>query len=88
MTKKDRIQYILNLMVEELENILENESLRDLSAEDIVQLALEVSTNNITQPSVKKPMVAEIDRNKVQFVIDDEFQVPLGGELITEDDYD
>jgi EAL domain-containing protein (putative c-di-GMP-specific phosphodiesterase class I) len=75
-------------MVEELENILENESLQELTAEDTIQLALEIVTNSsVDNPITKKPLVAEINREHVQFVIDDTFQVPLyGGELLMGDD--
>lgn len=87
MNKEQRIQYILNLVAEEIEQLLADDSI-SLTAEDTVQLALEMVINSTTESIPKKPLVAEIDREQVQYVIDEEFQIPLYGNLVVGEDED
>lgn len=82
MDKKRRVKYILKLVEEELDSILESESLQELAAEDCIQLALEIVTNNgyVIEPETRSPLTVSIDKRSVSFMIDDEMAIPLYGD--------
>lgn len=75
------IQRLLNKLGEELDDILNTPANRSLTPEECIQLALEIISNEESEPRVYSPLVVEIVKETVSFAIDDEFQIPLyGGE--------
>ena len=82
MERLSKIQYILSLMSDNIDEIINEESLEDLSPEEVVQLSLELSINQIFNlPEVKHSSpLATVSKEQAQFVIDDEFQIPLWSE--------
>jgi hypothetical protein len=77
MDRVFEIQRLLNKVVEELTDVLNTPVNDSLSPEECIQLAFEIVTNEESEPRVYSPLVAEIDKESVVFVIDEEFQIPL-----------
>ena len=81
MDRVSEIQRLLNKLVEEVNDIINTPSNHNLTPEECIQMALEIISNEESEPRVYSPLVAEIDKESVVFAIDDEFQIPLyGGE--------
>ena len=77
MDRVFEIQRLLNKVAEELTDVLNTPENDSLSPEECIQLAFEIVTNEENEPRVYSPLVAEIDKESVVFVIDEEFQIPL-----------
>jgi hypothetical protein len=77
MDRVFEIQRLLNKVAEELTDVLNTPANDSLSPEECIQLAFEIVTNEESEPRVYSPLVAEIDKESVVFVIDEEFQIPL-----------
>lgn len=89
MNRLSKIHYILSLMEDQVDEIINEESLEDLSAEEVVQLAFELSINQVFNlPKNYSSPLATVSKDQMQFVIDEEFQIPVWSEelLIGEDD--
>jgi len=78
MNKKDRIQYLLSLMEQEIEEILNEPMMEAFTAEETINLALElVSNQEFNRPKTYQSPIAQVDKDKVQFFLDEDFPVPL-----------
>jgi len=80
MNKRDKIDYILALVKEQIEEFLELEDLAgisDLSASELVVAAVEIVTTNIVTTVHYISPVGQVDRSNVSFMIDDELEVPI-----------
>lgn len=75
MNRVELIQALIEELMEELNNIVNTEELQDLSAEDCLMLAAEVTVNQ--QRAEKTQLMANINREDVEFVIDEDFCIPL-----------
>lgn len=85
MNRLSKIQYILSLIEDQVTEILNEESLEDLSPEEVIQLAFELSINQVfNQPTNFTTPLATVSKDQMQFVIDEDFAVPLW----TEEEYD
>jgi hypothetical protein len=80
MNKRDKIDYILALVKEQIDEFLELEDLAgisDLSASELVVAAVEIVTTNIVTTVHYISPVGQVDRSNVSFMIDDELEVPI-----------
>jgi hypothetical protein len=80
MNKRDKIEYILALVREQIEEFLELEDIAgisDLSASELVVAAVEIVTTNIVTTVHYISPVGQVDRSNVSFMIDDELEVPI-----------
>ena len=77
MGKKDRVSQILAGIREQAEELLENESTEEMTAEEIIVLATEMTTYTpVTMIEYEQP-IGRVDRERVSFMIDEEFELPL-----------
>ena len=86
MDKKERVSRILAGIKEQAEELLDNEMTEEMTAEEIVVLATEVTTGSpVTTIEYEQP-IGIVDRSRVTFMLDDEFEFPLFAEEYYEDD--
>jgi hypothetical protein len=79
MNKRDKIDYILGLVKEQTEEFLEFEEKTgmEISVEDIIIASIEqVTSQTIERPQYNSP-VGTVDRDKMQYVLDEELAVPI-----------
>lgn len=89
MNRLSKIHYILSLMNGEIDDIINEESLEDLSAEEVIQLAFELSVNQVfNSPTNYSSPLATVSKDQMQFVIDEEFQIPVWSEELLIGDED
>lgn len=80
MDKKDKVNQILSNIKDQAEELTDDLNTDSMSAEEIVVLATEitlsmpVSSIEYTQP------IGIVDRSRVTFMLDEEFEFPLFGE--------
>lgn len=84
MEKKSKVAQILTSIKDQTEELLDNESTEEMSAEEIVVLATELVVNSPVTTIEYSSIVGTVDRSKVSFMLDDEFEFPL----FTEEEYD
>lgn len=79
MNRKQQVNNILKAMSLELEEILNEPSLIELSPEECIGLAMEITINDLeSEPTIKTHMpTGTIDRKKVVFMLDDTTAIPL-----------
>lgn len=79
MNKRAKISILLAKINEQIDELLDNESTEDMSAEEILVLAAELVTSNIiTTISYSQP-VAIVDRTRVSFDLGDDYEIPIYG---------
>lgn len=86
MDKKSRVTQILFQIKEQTDELLDNETTEDMTAEEIVVLSTEIVTSSRVATIDYTSPVGQVDRTKVTFMLDDEFQFPLFGEEYYEED--
>lgn len=83
MDKFKRVNLLLDLMVDEINDLLSREEAGELTPEEILSIAFH---NIINHPELNKsPLVAEIDKDSVMFDMGDDWQINLSGEDYDED---
>jgi hypothetical protein len=77
MTREIELQLLLSALENELNEALNNPELADLSAEEILELATEITLNGSVSTTPKKQLIASINKEHVEFCVDDQFRIPL-----------
>lgn len=77
MNKKDKVGQILFQIKQQSEELLDNESTEEMSAEELVVLATELVTSNPVTTITYSSPVGTVDRDKVSFMIDETYDLPL-----------
>lgn len=86
MDRKDKVLKILSQIKDQAEELLDNENVEEMTAEEIVVLATEMATfMPVTVLEYSQP-VGVVDRERVSFMLDDEYEFPLFGDVYYEDD--
>jgi hypothetical protein len=86
MDKKDKVNQILSNIKDQAEELTDDLNTDSMSAEEIVVLATEitlsmpVSSIEYTQP------IGIVDRSRVTFMLDEEFEFPLFGDTYYEEE--
>jgi hypothetical protein len=89
MNKIDEIKFLLDMLNDELGYIIQTTDIESLSPESCIDLAWETVKETFTEKLNKETLIGIVDKENTQFVIDDEFQIPLfGNELLLGDDDD
>jgi hypothetical protein len=77
MNKKDKVFQILTTIKDRTDELLEDENTSELTAEETVIIATEMTLNYpITTIEYTQP-IGIVDRSRVSFMLDEEFDVPL-----------
>jgi len=85
MDKKDEVIQILSSISDLLDDIVDDPETAGMSAEELVILATEMVINSpVTTIEYSSP-VGTVDRERVTFVLDDEFEFPLFGDVYYEE---
>lgn len=85
MQKKDRVINLLSQIKDQAEELCDNENTDAMTAEEIVILATEMTTfMPVTRIEYTQP-IGIVDRSKVTFMLDEEYDVPLYVEEYYED---
>lgn len=80
MDKKEKINRILTNIRFQIDELLENESTLDMTAEEVVNLATELATVSPIDESVTYTSpVGQVDLSQVTFVGPDEYPFFIGG---------
>jgi hypothetical protein len=86
MDKEDKVNQILSKIKETTEELLEDINTAELTAEETVIVATEMTLNYpITTIEYTQP-IGIVDRTKVTFMLDDEFEFPLFGDEYYEEE--
>lgn len=75
-----KIKILLAKIHAQIDELLANESTEDMSAEEILVLATELTTSSIITTIEYTSPVATIDRTQVSFDLGDDYAVPLFGD--------
>jgi hypothetical protein len=86
MDRETELSNLLAGVKAQAEELLENETLVDLSAEEILVLATELTTALPVTTIQHTYPIGVVDRSRVIFMIDDEEGVALSGEEYYDDD--
>lgn len=80
MDKKDKINLILSKIKETAEELADDGNIAELTAEETVIIATEMTVNHpITTIEYTQP-IGIIDRERVSFMLDEEYDIPLYGD--------
>lgn len=87
MSKKDKVTQIIGEISEQAEELVDDDNTELMSAEEIVILSTELVTGGqVTSITYSSPL-AEVDRSRMSFMLDDEYEFPIyGAEEIYEED--
>lgn len=80
MNKRTKIKILLVKINEQIDELLANESTEDMSAEEILVLAVELTTSNIVTTVSYTSPVATVDRTRVSFDLGDDYEIPIYGD--------
>lgn len=86
MDKKDKVNQILSMIKDQAEELLEDDNIAELTAEETVIIATEMTLNHpITTIEYTQP-IGIVDRSRVTFMLDEEFEFPLFGDTYYEEE--
>lgn len=86
METRDKVAQILLRIKDQTDELLDNEMLSEMTAEEIVVLATELVTSTPVTTIEYGTPIATVDRSQVSLMLDEEFEFPLYGEKYYEED--